>query len=114
MPSDAPRPRALVTGASSGIGEAFAQRLAQDQYDLIVVARRRERLDALAQRLQTQTQVNVEVIPADLTRPEDLHVLEKRLADDPALTLLVNNAGFGGYMPFVTLAPDQAEEIIQL
>ena len=108
------RPRALVTGASSGIGAAFAERLARDQHDLILVARRQERLEALAGRLIETHHVTVEVIAADLTQPGQLHGVEKRIAEDSALELLVNNAGFGGYMPFVELDPDRAEELIRL
>jgi short-subunit dehydrogenase len=108
------RPRALVTGASSGIGAAFAERLARDQYDLIVVARRRERLEALAKRLRETHHVAVEVMAADLTQPGELHAVEMRIAEDTALELLVNNAGFGGYMPFIKLDPDRAEELIRL
>ena len=108
------RPRALVTGASSGIGAAFAERLAKDGYDLIVVARRRDKLEELAQRLRESHQVNVEVLVADLSKPDSLRTVEKRIAEDSALELLVNNAGFGGYMPFVELDPDRAEELINL
>ena len=108
------RPRALVTGASSGIGAAFAERLARDQYDLIVVARRRKRLEVLAERLREAHHVTVEVMVADLTQPAELHTAEMRIAEDTALELLVNNAGFGGYMPFVALDPDRAEELIRL
>jgi len=107
-------PRALVTGASSGIGAAFAERLARDQYDLVLVARRRERLETLARSLQENQQVTAEVFVADLTQPEQLHAVERRIAEDTALELLVNNAGFGGYKPFLTLEPDQAEELIRL
>jgi short-subunit dehydrogenase len=108
------RPRALVTGASSGIGAAFAERLARDQHDLIIVARRRERLEALAQRLHETHHVTVEVMVADLTQPGNLHAVEKCITEDTALELLVNNAGFGGYMPFVALDADRAEELISL
>jgi short-subunit dehydrogenase len=108
------RPRALVTGASSGIGAAFAERLAHDQHDLLIVARRRERLEALAKRLHETHHVTVEVMVADLAEPGDLHEVEMRIAEDTALELLVNNAGFGGYMPFVALDPDRAEELIRL
>lgn len=107
------RPRALITGASAGIGAAFAERLAHDQYDLILVARRKERLDALAKKLHTSQHVNVEAIAADLTKPEELRIVEKRAEDTP-LDLLINNAGFGGYMPFASLDPDRAEELIRL
>jgi uncharacterized protein len=108
------RPHALVTGASSGIGAAFAERLAQDGYDLIIVARRRDRLEALAEGLQANHHVNVEVIAADLSKPDDLLTVEKRIAEANMLELLVNNAGFGGYMPFVELDLGKATELINL
>ncbi|MBI3153238.1 MAG: SDR family oxidoreductase [Chloroflexi bacterium] len=108
------RPRALVTGASSGIGTAFAERLAHDGYDLIIVARRRDRLESLAGQLQSSYSVHVEVLAADLSQSDGLRTVEKRAAEDSALELLVNNAGFGGYMPFVELDPDKAEELINL
>jgi short-subunit dehydrogenase len=60
---------ALVTGASSGIGAALSERLARDGRDLVIVARRRERLEALAKRLQASAGVAVEVLAADLTKP---------------------------------------------
>ena len=108
------RPLALVTGASSGIGAAFAERLANDGYDLIIVARRRDRLDDLAVKIQQRHSVKVEALIADLTKPAALRTVEKRIADESALEMLVNNAGFGGYMPFVELDPDKAEELINL
>ena len=108
------RQRALVTGASSGIGTAFAERLAKDGYDLIIVARRGDRLEELAQRLQKSHQASVEVLVADLSQPDSLRAVEKRIANDPALSMLVNNAGFGGYMPFVELDPDTAEGLINV
>jgi uncharacterized protein len=111
---DSGRPRALITGASSGIGAAFAQRLARDQHDLILVARRLDRLEALAEELRGSQGVTIEVIGADLTRPNELHAVEERIAQGPALSLLGNNAGFGGYMPFVSLEPDRAEDLIRL
>jgi short-subunit dehydrogenase len=109
-----PRPRALVTGASAGIGATFAERLARDNYDLVVVARRRELLDALARQLEQAHGVSVQVLAADLTQPDDLRRVERQIADDQALDLLINNAGFPGYMPFVELDPDRAEELIRL
>lgn len=108
------RPRALITGASAGIGAAFAARLARDGHDLIIVARRRERLDELARELRVSAGVAVEVVAADLSQHADRLALEQRIAADDALALLINNAGFGGYMPFVTLEPDRAEELINV
>jgi uncharacterized protein len=106
-------PVAMVTGASSGIGEAFAERLARDGYDVIVVARRRDRLEALAKRLGEQTGRRIEVLASDLTDPEQLRSAELAI-EEQALDLLVNCAGFGGYMPFAELPPDRAEELIRL
>jgi short-subunit dehydrogenase len=111
---DGKRRRAVVTGASSGIGTAFAERLASDHYNLTIVARRRERLQALGHRLREKEQVDVQVVIADLNKPADLHALEERLAGDEELELLVNSAGFSASMPFVTLDPDRAEEMINV
>jgi short-subunit dehydrogenase len=108
------RPYALITGASSGLGEAFAERLAAEGHDLIVVARREDRLRALADRLGDAHGTATEVLAADLTDPEELRRVEARIVAGPALDLLVNNAGFGGYRPFLRLDPDRAEELIRL
>jgi short-subunit dehydrogenase len=108
------RPRALVTGASAGLGQAFAERLARDGYDLVVVARRRDRLEELAQRLRESHGIAVQVLQADLTQPAELRAVETEAAGDERLGLVVNNAGFGGYMPFIMLDPDRAEELIRL
>jgi uncharacterized protein len=114
MFTDNKRPHALITGASSGLGAAFAKRLAQDGYDLIIVARRRDRLESLAEQLRPSHQVNVEVLVADLSNPTDLLTVEKRIEKDNALELLINNAGFGGYMAFVELDHAKATELINL
>ena len=108
------QPHALVTGASSGLGAAFAERLAQDGYGLTIVARRRDRLESLAEQLRAQHHAKVEVISADLSKPDDLLTVEKHIRDGNDLELLINNAGFGGYMPFVELDPDKAMELINL
>lgn len=93
--------RALVTGASAGLGAEFARQLAAAGTDLVLSARRLDRLEALAQELRAGHGVGVEAIQADLTQDEDLSRLERALASDPALDLLVNNAGFGGRRGFV-------------
>jgi uncharacterized protein len=103
---------ALVTGASSGIGAALAERLAHDGRDLVIVARRRERLEAQAERLHRETGVTVDVMAADLTEPAQLREVADRLHDDERIDLLVNNAGFGGYGPFAELEPDFADRLI--
>ena len=108
----AKRPVALVTGASSGIGAALADRLAHDGFDLVVVARRRERLVELAERLQRETGAQVEVLVADLAELEGLRRVEERAATDQPLSLLVNNAGFSGYGPFADIDPETLQRLI--
>ncbi len=93
--------RALVTGASSGIGEEFARQLAAAGTSLILVARRKERLEALAAELGPKHPVAVEVFPADLSKDEDLERIEAKIAAASDLDLLVNNAGFGGLTKFI-------------
>ncbi len=109
-----PTRRALVTGASAGIGTAFADRLARDGYDLVLVARRRERLEELAKKLRESHAVEVEVLVADLVDAGDLLAVEQRLAVPPGVDLLVNNAGFGTHGPFQESDPDREEHEILL
>ncbi|MET0365730.1 MAG: SDR family oxidoreductase [Sphingobium sp.] len=84
---------ALITGASSGIGAVYADRLARRGHDLILVARDTGRLEALAERLRQETGVAVEVLPADLSDPVQVEAVEQRIASTETLALLVNNAG---------------------
>jgi uncharacterized protein len=86
---------ALITGASAGIGEAFARRLAADGYALIITGRRKERLDALAAELQGKYGKPVEILVADLSQPDQVTNVAERIAACENLALLVNNAGFG-------------------
>jgi uncharacterized protein len=88
------RPVAVITGASSGIGMVFAQRLAAS-HDLLLVARRRDRLEALAAELAATTGSAVDILTADLTNEDDLTIVADRIAALPNLGLVVNNAGFG-------------------
>ncbi len=108
-------PLALVTGASSGIGRALAVQLAADGSDLIVVARRRDRLEALAEDLSSAHGVDVDVLVADVTDDEQLATVEDRLLNGgPPVDLLVNNAGRGGQGRFADLPIDHQESQIRL
>ena len=105
---------ALITGASSGIGAAYAERLARRGYDLTLVARNRRRLDALAARISDDTGRAVEVFVADLRKHEDLARVEGALKQDASLTMLVNNAGVGAAAPLLQSNVDLMEEMIKL
>jgi short-subunit dehydrogenase len=86
---------ALITGASTGIGAIYADRLARRGYDLILVARNREALDTLARKITDDTHRSVEVIGADLNNATDLARVEATLRTNASVTLLLNNAGVG-------------------
>jgi short-subunit dehydrogenase len=105
---------ALITGASSGIGATYAERLARRGHDLLLVARDRVRLEALAARLRADTGVAVEVLPADLTQRAELARVEQRLREDARITMLVNNAGIAVAGSLVDADPDRLEAMIQL
>jgi uncharacterized protein len=101
----------FVTGASSGIGEAFAGRLAADGWDLAITARRGDRLRTLAERLAREHGVTVRTCTADLTDPGDLAELERVIAEAEP-DLLVNNAGFAGYREFCEVDPKVVSDLV--
>lgn len=103
---------AVVTGASSGIGRAYADRLASEGMDLVLVARRADRLDALERDLERRG-VGVRTVAADLGRAEDVQRLVEQLAALP-VELLVNNAGLAHYMPFAQLPFERARELVDV
>lgn len=105
---------ALVTGASTGIGAVYADRLARRGYDLILVARNGNRLTALARRLAAETGRRVEPLVADLDDAGGLARVEGRLRDDPAITLLVNNAGVGATAPLLQADVERMDAMIRL
>ena len=105
---------ALITGASSGIGAIYADRLARRGYDLVLVARNRERLDGLAQRLTQATGRSVEVIAADLNNRVDLERIETKLHTDARISMLVNNAGFGAMASLLDSDVERMDEMVGL
>lgn len=105
---------ALVTGASSGIGAVYAERLAARGFDLLLVARDQERLESAAIKLRDAHGVQVEVLKADLTKKDDVIKLEQRLRSDSSITLLVNNAGVASNGLLANADPDELEKLIQL
>jgi len=109
-----PKGTALITGASSGIGAVYADRLARRGHDLILVARNRERLEALATRIAGDTNRSAEVIVADLTDKADLARVEQVLRRDGGITVLVNNAGVGVNADMADVDPDRLEGIVLL
>ncbi|MGJ5818938.1 SDR family NAD(P)-dependent oxidoreductase [Paludibaculum fermentans] len=104
----------LITGASSGIGAVYADRFARRGYDLVLVARDAARMEALARRLRTETGVNVDLMPADLTDPAGLAQVEARLRDDAAIGILVNNAGAAAHGGFLDQGPNDVAKLISL
>jgi hypothetical protein len=105
---------ALVTGASSGIGAVYADRLAKRGYDLILVARNGEKLKSLAARVTSETGRSVKVIPADLGDKAALAKIEAVLREDPSITMLVNNAGTASLGLLLNSDVDQMEVMITL
>ena len=105
---------ALITGASSGIGATYADRLARQGYDLILVARNQHRLERLATQLNADTQRDIQVVVADLNLPADLARIEQILHDDSRISLLVNNAGIGATAPLLDSDADKMEAMILL
>ena len=105
---------ALITGASSGIGAVYSDRLAKRGYDLILVARDRERLNELAHQLRQSTRRSVQVFAVDLTNGSDLKRVEQILRSETELTMLVNNAGFGSTARLLEANSETMEEMIRL
>ncbi|PVE21984.1 SDR family oxidoreductase [Microvirga sp. KLBC 81] len=105
---------ALITGASSGIGAIYADRLARRGYDLILVARNQSRLEELAARLRDETGRSVEIVPADLNDEADLRRVETVLRTNDTISMLVNNAGIGGAAPLLASDVDAMDRMIRL
>ncbi|MFE1598789.1 SDR family NAD(P)-dependent oxidoreductase [Methylobacterium sp. ID0610] len=109
-----PHGTALVTGASSGIGAVYADRLAARGHDLILVARSRGKLTDLAAGIADRTGRSVEIVAADLADAADLRAVERLLAEDASIAMLVNNAGVGATAPLLAADVDAMEAMIDL
>ncbi len=109
-----PRPLAIVTGATAGIGRSFADALAADGHDLLLVARDAERLTAVCGELETAHGVAVTPFVADLARDEDIARLAARARQAPQLAMLVSNAGFGTRGTILTADPEQQRRMLRL
>jgi short-subunit dehydrogenase len=105
---------AMVTGASSGIGEAYARLLASLGYDLVIVARRKDRLISIAKELEGQYGVSVSVLPGDLCSENDLSATEEIILGRSNLSVLINNAGFGTLGPFADVDISKSLDMIAL
>jgi len=105
---------AVITGASSGIGAVYADRLARRGHDLLLIARRHDRLQQLAAEIAGRTGRKVEVLAADLGAPADLARVERVLRDDPRITVLVNNAGVAAVTPLLDANVDDMSRMIAL
>lgn len=105
---------ALITGASTGIGAVYADRLARRGYDLILVARSVSKLGALAKRITDETGRSVEIVPSDLYDKKDLLRVEQILKSDASITLLLNNAGIGSHKPLLDSSVDAMDDLISL
>ncbi|AMY69697.1 SDR family NAD(P)-dependent oxidoreductase [Frigidibacter mobilis] len=110
-----PKPgTAIVTGASSGIGKVYAERLAARGYDLVLVARRKDRLNGLAADLRRLHSVEAEALVANLSTPAGLSAVTARLSDDASISMLVNNAGFSALKPLAQTPDDTIASMIAL
>jgi hypothetical protein len=106
------RPVALITGASSGIGQAFAHYLAHEGYDLVITGRRHQRLETLAGELTTKYNAATEIITAELSDPLQIRKIETRIDELDLLEVLVNNAGYIERGAFEALGADAHEAMI--
>lgn len=107
-------PSVLITGASTGIGATYADRFAHRGHDLVLVARDRKRMEALAARLRQETGVAINIIQADLTEATELAQVEARLRDDARIGILVNNAGTAIGGSFVEQSTDEVTRLVAL
>ncbi|MBP7648516.1 MAG: SDR family oxidoreductase [Phenylobacterium sp.] len=108
------KPTVLITGASSGIGATYAHRFARRGHNLVLVARDEARMQALASDLRKEAGVEIDILPADLTKLEDLAVAEARLRDDHNIGVLINNAGAALSGGFIERSTDEIAQLVAL
>lgn len=107
-------PTVLITGASTGIGAAYAERFARRGHDLVLIARDKARMETLGARLRQESGVSIDIIQADLTKAEELEVVETRLREDSRIEILVNNAGANVGGSFLEQATDDVARLVAL
>lgn len=105
---------ALITGASSGIGEAFAKELASQNYDLVIIARRKDRLEELARELKSNYSISVDVIQADISTEKGIERVEEYIKKAKNLDMFINNAGFGTRGNFSDVSPEKSINMINV
>jgi uncharacterized protein len=105
---------ALITGASTGIGAVYADRLAKRGYDLILVARSKDKLNDVAKQIQSTTGRKAQILQADLSLPADVKRVAYRLASDSSITAFVNNAGIASASKLLESDPEYLDQIIQI
>ncbi|GGB11542.1 SDR family oxidoreductase [Brucella endophytica] len=108
------RPSVLITGASTGIGAAYAERFARRGHDLVLVARNTARLESLSNRLRGETNVEIDIVAADLVDLEERATVEARLRDDTRIGILINNAGTSLAGTFVEQSADEIDRLVAL
>ena len=105
---------ALITGASSGIGEVFTRRLAEQGFNVILVARRKEKLEILSQELSKNYNIKADVLVADLSKLEEIQKVASLILDTANLDVLINNAGYGINKPFIERENKENAEMINV
>jgi uncharacterized protein len=101
---------AVVTGATGGVGALYTAGLAERGYDLLLVGRRQKALDAVAEAAKQTANIKVDTIVANLAEAKDLARVEARISSDPAITVLINNAGVASFGPFAKLSSEAVDE----
>lgn len=106
--------KALITGASSGIGEAYAEKLAEQGYDLILTGRREEKLNVISYRLRKKYNINIELYIVELSNDREVELLADKIRKTSNLRVLINNAGFGSTSPFLNGSLKGPEKMVKV